>query len=134
MEAVNEPTITCPNCHTVIRLTESLAAPLIAATREQYEQQLREKDQDVAKREQGVREKERLVVEAKRTLDDQIADQVATQLQSERARVVTEEAKKAKIAIAAELDAKARELLELQDVLKISRPQEILALKIKAVF
>lgn len=119
MEAVNEPTITCPNCHTVIRLTESLAAPLIAATREQYEQQLREKDQDVAKREQGVREKERLVVEAKRTLDDQIADQVATQLQSERARVVTEEAKKAKIAIAAELDAKARELLELQDVLKI---------------
>lgn len=107
---------------------------MIAATREQYEQQLREKDQDVAKREQGVREKERLVVEAKRTLDDQIADQVATQLQSERARVVTEEAKKAKIAIAAELDAKARELLELQDVLKISRPQEILALKIKAVF
>ena len=92
---------------------------MIAATREQYEQQLREKDQDVAKREQGVREKERLVVEAKRTLDDQIADQVATQLQSERARVVTEEAKKAKIAIAAELDAKARELLELQDVLKI---------------
>ena len=119
MEATNEPTITCPSCHTVIRLTESLAAPLIAATREQYEQQLREKDQDVAKREQDIREKERQVVEAKRTLDDQIADQVATQLQSERARVITEEAKKAKLAIAAELDAKARELLELQDVLKV---------------
>ena len=33
--AMSEPTITCPNCHTTVRLTESLAAPLVAATREQ---------------------------------------------------------------------------------------------------
>jgi len=37
---MNEPTITCPNCHTEIKLNESLAAPLIAATRKQFEQQL----------------------------------------------------------------------------------------------
>jgi hypothetical protein len=28
-----EPQIVCPNCHTEIKLTESLAAPLIAETR-----------------------------------------------------------------------------------------------------
>lgn len=39
-----EPTITCPNCKIEIRLTESLAAPLIAATRKQFEDQLLEKD------------------------------------------------------------------------------------------
>jgi hypothetical protein len=39
-QAVTEPTIICPNCKTKIRLTESLAAPLIAATRKQFEQQL----------------------------------------------------------------------------------------------
>ena len=31
---MTEPTITCPNCKTEIRLTESLAAPLITATRD----------------------------------------------------------------------------------------------------
>lgn len=79
VEAMTEPTIICPNCKTVIRLTESLAAPLIAATRQQYEQQLTQKDEAIAKREQGLREKEKQVAEAKRTLDEQVADQVATQ-------------------------------------------------------
>lgn len=115
---MSDATIICPNCKTEIRLTESLAAPLIAATRQQYEQQLLQKDEDVAKREQSIREKEKQVLEAKRTLDDQVADQVAVQLKTERGRVVAEEAKKAKLANAAELDAKARELAELQDVLK----------------
>jgi hypothetical protein len=39
-----EPTIMCPSCRTEIRLTESLAAPLIAATRAQFELQLSQKD------------------------------------------------------------------------------------------
>lgn len=116
---MTEPTITCPNCKTQIRLTESLAAPLLAATRQQFEQQLAQKDEDIAKREQGLREKERQITEAKRTLDEQVADQVAAQLKAERAHVIAEEAKKAKLASAAELDAKARELAELQEVLKI---------------
>lgn len=115
---MTEPTITCPNCKTEIRLTESLAAPLLDATRKQFEQQLAQKDDDIAKREQGLREKEKLVVEARRTLDEQIADQVATQLKTERTRVIAEESKKAKLASAAELDAKVLELTELQIVLK----------------
>ena len=48
---MSEPTITCPNCHTTVRLTESLAAPLVAATREQYERQLAARDADFAQRE-----------------------------------------------------------------------------------
>jgi hypothetical protein len=118
MEAMTEPTITCPNCHTVIPLTASLAAPLIAATRQQYEQQLLQKDEEVAKREQSIREREKQIAEAKRNLDDQVADQVSAQLKTERARVAAEEAKKAKLATATELEAKVRELTELQEVLK----------------
>lgn len=116
---MTEPTIICPNCKTEIRLTESLAAPLLAATRKQFEQQLAQKDDDIAKREQGIREKEKQIAEAKRTLDEQIADQVAAQLKAERARVIAEESKKAKLASAAELEAKALELAELQGVLKV---------------
>jgi len=116
---MTEPTITCPNCGTEIRLTESLAAPLIAATRKQFEQQLSQKDADIAKREQGIRDKEKQIAEAKRTLDEQVADQVAAQLKAERSRVVEEEAKKAKAAAANELEGKARELADLQEVLKV---------------
>lgn len=116
---MTEPTITCPNCKTEIRLTESLAAPLIAATRKQFEEQLSQKDAEVAKREEGVREKEKQILEAKRNLDVQVADQVAAQLKAERVQVIAEESKKAKLASAAELEAKARELSDLQEVLKV---------------
>ncbi len=115
---MTEPTIVCPKCHTEIRLTESLAAPLIAATRQQFEQRLSAKDEEIAKREQAVREKERGVVEAGRVLDQQVADQVAAQLKVERVRVSAEESKKAQQANAAELEAKTRELIDLQEVLE----------------
>jgi len=121
---MTEPTITCPNCKTEIRLTESLAAPLIAATREQFEKQLLQKDTDIAKREQLLRDKEKVVAEEKRKLDAEVADQVAKQLKEERALVVAEEARKAKLASATELEDKARELLELQEVLK-SREEKL---------
>lgn len=115
---MTESTITCPNCKTEIKLTESLAAPLIEATRRQFEQQLAVKDREVATREQSLRDREKQLADARRSLDTQVADQVAEQLKAERARVIAEETKKARLASAAELDAKARELSELNEVLK----------------
>ena len=41
---MTEPTGICPNCKSEIKLTESLAAPLIESTRRQFEQQLVQKD------------------------------------------------------------------------------------------
>ncbi len=133
---MTEPTIICPQCHVEIRLTESLAAPLIAATRLQFEKQLSAKDEEVAKREQGVREQERLVIAAKRAVDQQVTDQVAAQLKVERVRVSAEESKKAQQANAAELESKARELTELQEVLaarneKLAQAQQAQAELIK---
>lgn len=121
---MTEPTITCPNCKTEIKLTESLAAPLIAATRQQFELKISQKDAEIAQREQGIRDKEKQVAESKRTLDEQVANQVSSQLKTERARILQEESLKAKQASAAELEGKARELLELQEVLK-SRDEKL---------
>lgn len=115
---MTEPTITCPSCQTEIRLTESLAAPLLAATRQQFEQQLSQKDREIAAREQGVRDREKQIAEEKRRLEDQVAEQVAAQLKVERMRVIEEESRKAKQAIAQELEGKSRELAELQELLK----------------
>ena len=49
-----------------------------------------QKDAEVAKREEGIREKEKQIIEAKRNLDEQVADQVAAQLKAERAQVIVE--------------------------------------------
>ena len=40
MQTKTDPALICPKCGESIKLTESLAAPLVAATRAQYEQQL----------------------------------------------------------------------------------------------
>jgi hypothetical protein len=114
-----EATITCPKCKAEFPLTESLAAPLIEATRQQFELRLSQKDAEIAQREQTVRDKEKHIAEEKRTLEQQVADQVTQQLKAERARVVEEESKKARLATAAELETKAQELSELQAVLKV---------------
>jgi hypothetical protein len=116
---MTEATITCPNCHTQVPLTESLAAPLLAATRKQFELQLQQKDQAIALREQGIKDQEKQLAEAKLSLNEQVAQQVSKQLQTERQRVIEEESRKAKQAAAAELDNKSRELAELNQVLKI---------------
>lgn len=110
---MTEPTITCPNCKTEIKLTESLAAPLIESTRRDFEKRLALKDSDIAKKETELREREEAVSKAKQAIDDQVAEK----LQVERAKIVTEESKKAKLAQQSELDQKARELTELQEVL-----------------
>lgn len=115
---MTEPTIICPNCKTEIKLTESLAAPLIESTRKQYEERLAQKDSDIAEREQAMRDKEKLLADAKAKLDEQVASQVEEQLKKDRARITAEEARKAKQASAADLEQSAKDLADLQEVLK----------------
>jgi hypothetical protein len=109
-----EPIIHCPNCRTEIKLTESLAAPLIAETRQKFEQTLAAKDAEVARRETVLKSKEGELAAAKAGIDEQ----VAAKLKAERLVIVAEEAKKAKLLAASDLQQKAKELGDLQEVLK----------------
>jgi hypothetical protein len=109
-----EPTITCPNCHTEIKLTESLAAPIIESIRREYEQRLAKKDAEIARRETSLRAQEEMLSKAREAIDDQVAEK----LQQARAKIVAEEAKKAKLALATDLDQKTKEIADLQEVLK----------------
>ncbi len=99
---------------TEIKLTESLAAPLIESTRREYEKRLAEKNADIAKREQSIREREEAVKKARETINDE----VAAKLRQERARIAAEEANKAKLALGIDLEQKANEIVELKEVLK----------------
>lgn len=112
---MTEPTIICPKCKNEIKLTESLAAPLIESTRREYEQRLTQKDLDIAGREKLVREREEAVSKAKEAVEAQVAER----LRSERLKVAAEEAKKARFALSTDLDQKAKEIADLQEVLKV---------------
>jgi len=109
-----EPTIICPKCKAEIKLTESLAAPLIESIRCEYEERLSKKDTDIIQREASLQEREETLSKAKETLDNQVAEK----LRQERTKIVAEEARKAKLALATDIDQKDKEITDLQDVLK----------------
>jgi hypothetical protein len=109
-----DPTITCPNCKTEIKLTESLAAPLIESTRKQYEQRIADKDAEVVKREAAIRDQQAAVAKAQESIDDQVAQK----LKEAKAGIAADEAKKARLLLAGDLENKTKELTELQGVLK----------------
>ena len=109
-----EPTVVCPQCKTEIKLTESLAAPLLESIRRDYEQRLTQKDTDMAKREKTLHEREAVLQKQKESMDEQVAQK----MQQEQARIAAEEAKKAKLAVGNELNQKVKEINDLQDILK----------------
>ena len=86
---MNDPIITCPKCKTEIKLTESLAAPLLESVRQQYENRLSEKDVEFGE-----------------------------QLMAAHTAIATEEAKKARTLVATDLESKDKELAEVQEVLQ----------------
>jgi hypothetical protein len=109
-----EPTIICPSCKAEIKLTESLAAPLIESTRAQYEQRMAEKDAEVQRRESALREQKESLEKARASVDEE----VAKKLDQQRTLIAAEEAMKARRDIGSDLDKKSRELDELNEVLK----------------
>jgi hypothetical protein len=112
-EAFHEPTFKCPNCNHEIRLTESLAAPLIEENRKRFQEQLASKDAEIARKAETLRKGQEELAAAKEHLEDE----VNARLQTERSRIAATEAKKASEAAAAELHAKAQEAEELRAAL-----------------
>jgi hypothetical protein len=111
---MTEPTITCPNCRTDILLTESLAAPIIAQTRKEFETAMALKDQDIAKREIAIRESQAALSKERDAIDTQVLEK----LQIERKRIAREEAEKARLIAASDLNEKSEQLAALQLVLQ----------------
>ncbi|HXT56901.1 MAG TPA: DUF2130 domain-containing protein [Candidatus Eisenbacteria bacterium] len=109
-----EPTVFCPQCKSEIKLTESLAAPLLESVRRDYEQRLSQKDNEISKREKFLNQRAESIEKAKQNLDHEIEQK----LRSERARIVSEEAQKAKLAIGSDLEQKAKEINDLQQILQ----------------
>jgi hypothetical protein len=110
---VTDPQITCTNCGTEIKLTESLAAPLVAASRKQFEAQLAAKEADFGRREAHLKQTQVDLAKAREAIDEQ----VAAKLRTERAAIAETESKKARLALADDLGERDRQLADLQQML-----------------
>ena len=100
---LHEPTIKCPHCDVDIKLTESLAAPL-----------LKVREAEFARRERELYEQAERLARDRESVDQQVADKLTL----ERQRVAEEEQRKARNELGAEIESKQRELEELNDILK----------------
>src|SRR4051794_17717547 len=98
------PMVSCPKCRTEIPLTESLAAPLIEATRQRYEDKIARTNEQIAAQEAPVQTQQSRIRAEKAALEEQIAKR----LREERERIASEEAKKARMLLADELELKKR--------------------------
>lgn len=98
---MSEPTITCPNCKTEFALNESLAAPLIEATRREFQARLAAKDDAIAERETSI-QREKAAIEAARAGIDA---EIAKRLDAERMQIAAEESQKAQRTVALDLKA-----------------------------
>jgi hypothetical protein len=77
---MREPVITCPNCHSEIKLTEPLAAPLIEAARKRHEERFAEKDAAAKKAEPDLTRKERELDDARRDIELTVEKQLQSSL------------------------------------------------------
>jgi len=111
---MSDPQIVCPNCSHEIKLTESLAAPLLEETRQRFNEQLAAKDAEVTRKTEALRKEQDAVAQAR----EQIEDQVAQRLTAERTQLIAAEAKKAREAVAGDLQAKEAEAAELRENLE----------------
>lgn len=107
---MHQPTISCPSCKTEIRITETLAAPLLAETRRQFEVTLQAKDSAMQAREAALAAERQSLADARTALEVELAARVA----AESEKIAKVESQRAKAAMAEQLDATASQLREAQ--------------------
>lgn len=113
-----DPVITCPSCNAEIKLTESLAAPLIEATKAQYEKQFKQINSEIAEREKTLNDLDKKLKIEKQELDKKIQEEVSLKVIEEKTKIGIEEKIKARNEISIELEGKAKELQNLEELLK----------------
>lgn len=105
---MSEPTIECPKCKAEIKLTETLAAPIIETARQQIETEARQRDEQLRQREAALADEKKQLAAARDNLDEQ----VRVKLGKEREAIATTESKKARDAVSLEIEQSKQELAE----------------------
>jgi hypothetical protein len=102
-------TVACPKCGTPVPLTEALAAPLIEATRVEYEAKLRIQNENFARQQAELAQKEQSAAEIIRQLEmreaelNQRSAEAQAEIETQRAKIGAEVARQTESAVAIQL-------------------------------
>lgn len=114
------PQIACPTCGTEIKLTESLAEPLVAEARQHFKQELAKREVEFGEREAKLRTAQDELARATEALDEKVTARLA----ADRPKIAEAEARRARAAVAAEMASRDRQMSELEDAL-VDRGQKL---------
>lgn len=110
---LREPTITCPNCGTVIKVDKSLAAPIMEAAERDLEQKVSQHTAVIEQQEEELRLQRQELAKAQAS----VAEQVAIQVLAIRETVVVEEVAKARASVASDLEQKNQNIAALRELI-----------------
>ena len=116
--AMSESIIICSKCKNKIKLTESLAAPIIEATNQKFEKLLLNKDLEIATHEKAIFNREEQLNKDKKLFSEKLANKIQEKEVELRQEIAIEEARKAKLCIEIELKNKESRLLESQEAIE----------------
>jgi hypothetical protein len=111
---VHEPQIICPKCSHQIPLTESIAAPLLEAERQDFRRKLAAREAEFTRKADELRQQQDELNKAREGVEEQVRQRLA----AERGQVAAAEAKKAREQVASDLAAMKQQLAESEELLK----------------
>lgn len=112
--AAGEPIIRCPKCDHPMKLTETLAAPLVERLRARFKERLGEKEAELDRERAAVRQEAADAKQARRDIENELS----RRLSAERLAIAEAEAEKAREAVSAERLVRERELDDLRETLR----------------
>lgn len=127
---MTDPRISCPHCNTEIKLTESLAAPLLAKTQADYERRMKDAQQQIAQRESEVQKRQTEIAHAQAHLEEAVTERLA----KERKSLIDQGAKLASSKFEFDLAQQAEEARSLRETLKAREDKLAEAQKQQAEF
>ena len=132
-----DPEVTCPHCRVPFKLNQSLAAPLIEATRQDYEGRLAEQREVMRRHNEALQAEKAKLDTTREGIAAQVAEQVTSKLETETARITAAARQQAQERAAADLRERDQQLADLKEVVeerdrKLAEAQQAQADLIKA--
>ena len=112
------PVITCPKCGAEVKLTESLAAPMMDSMRKQFEERMADHDREVAAREQKIQARAQEVEIREQSIHENVSSLFSEKLAAEKLAIAAREAETARSAVASEMEEQKRATAEISELLK----------------
>lgn len=118
-------TIVCPNCNSVIEVTEVLSAQLRTQLQKEFQAEIRKKEEAVAERENAVLRTQAEVAKAKNDIDNLVNEKLGL----ERKKLSEEALAKARELVTVETQDKDQQLSDFQTKLKAAQDAELVLRK-----